>query len=143
MVDYYSRYSKVIELPSTTSSAIIIAMKSIFSRHGIPSVVISNNDPQYTSTEMKIFPSSFGFRHITSSPYHAQGNRLAERNVNTIRGLLKETEDVYLTLLSYRATPLPWCMLSPSELLLGRKVRTDVPQSSAIKTNSATCNRIC
>ena len=33
-----------------------------------------------------------------------------------------------MALLSYRATPLPWCGLSPAELLMGRKIRTDVPQ---------------
>jgi len=32
------------------------------------------------------------------------------------------------TLLSYRATPLPWCDLSPGELLMGRQLQTDVPQ---------------
>ena len=35
---------------------------------------------------------------------------------------------MYLALLSYRATPLPWCSLSPSNLLMGRVIRTDVPQ---------------
>ena len=36
--------------------------------------------------------------------------------------------DVYLALLSYNATPLPWCDLSPAELLMGCVIRTDVPQ---------------
>lgn len=33
-----------------------------------------------------------------------------------------------MVLLSYRATLLPWCGLSPAELLFGRRVRTNVPQ---------------
>jgi len=28
----------------------------------------------------------------------------------------------------YRATPLPWCGLSPAELLMGCRIRTDAPQ---------------
>ena len=32
------------------------------------------------------------------------------------------------TPVTYRATPLPWCGLSPAELLMGRQVRTTVPQ---------------
>ena len=35
----------------------------------------------------------------------------------------------YMALLSYRATPLPWCNLSPTELLMGRRVRTPLPQT--------------
>ena len=46
MVDYYSRYPEVIKLPSTTLTAIITAMKSIFSRQRIPHTVISDNGPQ-------------------------------------------------------------------------------------------------
>ena len=50
--------------------------------------------------------------------------------VKTVKALLKESPDVYLALLSYRATPLPWCRLSPAELLMGRRICTDVPQVS-------------
>ena len=37
-----------------------------------------------------------------------------------------------MALLSYKATPLPWCGLSPAQLLMGRTIRTDVPQHSAV-----------
>ena len=33
-VDYFSRYPEVIQLTSTTSAAVIRALKSVFSRHG-------------------------------------------------------------------------------------------------------------
>ena len=39
-----------------------------------------------------------------------------------------------MALLSYRATPLPWCSLSPAELLFGRKIATDLPQLSPLLT---------
>ena len=55
--------------------------------------------------------------------------------VKTVKKLL---EDIYMALLSYRATPLPWCGLSPAELLMGRKIRTDVPQ---LKSNSGSTSR--
>ena len=32
-----------------------------------------------------------------------------------------------MALLCYRATPLPWCNLSPSEFLMGRRLRTNLP----------------
>ena len=46
VTDYFSRYPEVIKL---TSSAIITALKSMFSRHGIPEIVRSDNGPQYSS----------------------------------------------------------------------------------------------
>jgi transposase InsO family protein len=129
MVDYYSRFPEVIKMTSTTSTSVITAMKSIFSRHGIPRILISDNGPQYSSMEMQLFAEKYGFKHITSSPYYPQSNGLAERTVKTVKQLLQETDDMYLTLLSYRTTPLPWCSLSPCELLMGRRLRTDLPQT--------------
>ena len=35
-------------------------------------------------------------------------------------------------LLSYRVTPLPWCKLSPAELLMSKRLRTDVPQAKEL-----------
>ena len=37
-----------------------------------------------------------------------------------------------MALLSYRATPLPWCGLSPAELLMGRRLQTDIPQPKRV-----------
>ena len=120
VVDYYSSYPEVIQHIATTSSSVISSMKSIFSRHGIPRTVVSENGPQYNSTEVKDFASSYGFNHVTSSPHYRQSNALAERAVKTVKGLLEQTTDSFLALLTYRATPFPWCELSLAELLMGR-----------------------
>ena len=63
----------------------------------------------------------------TSSPYYPQGNGLAKRMVQTVKGLLTKSDDPHLALLVYRSTPLPWCGYSPSQLLMGRRMRTNVP----------------
>ena len=127
VTDYFSRYPEVIKLRSTTSSGIIEALKAIFSRHGIPQILISDNGPQYSSEEFTKFASRYNFLHITSSPYFPQSNGCAERAVQTVKTLLKESTDPHLSLLTYRTTPLPWCGLSPAELLMGRKLRASLP----------------
>ena len=61
IVDYFSRYPEVIQLTSTTSAAVVKVMKSIFSRHGVPEVVRSDNGPQFSAEEFAKFASSYRF----------------------------------------------------------------------------------
>ena len=119
---------EIQKLTSTTSAGVISALKGIFSCHGIPVEFMSDNGPQFASQEMKEFAERYCFTLVTSSPHYPQSNSLAERTVKTVKKLISDTDDPYLALLSYRATPLPWCGLSPAELLMGRRIRTDVPQ---------------
>ena len=124
-------YLLVIEvqsLASTTSASIIQSLKSIFARHGLPTTVMSDNGPQYSSKEFSSFAKEYQFEHVTSSPHYPQANRLAEHAVRTIKGLLQKSTDPYLALLTYRSTPLPWCGLSPVQLLMGRNICSTIPQ---------------
>ena len=127
IIDYFSRFIEVIKLKSTTSQSIIEALRSVFSRYGIPETVISDNGPQYSSNEFDTFAKKYNFHHVTSSPLFPQSNGQVERAVQTVKRLLKRSDDAYMALLTYRSTPLPWCNLSPSELLMGRRLRTTLP----------------
>lgn len=48
IVDYYSRYIEIARLNHPTAEEVVTHSKSIFARHGIPEVVISDNGLQYT-----------------------------------------------------------------------------------------------
>ena len=128
VADYYFRFVEVHKLTTTTSSSVVTHLKNIFARFGIPTTLVTDNGPQFDSQDMKAFAQSYEFQHSTTSPYYPQANGLAERMVKTVKKLLEHSADPYKALLSYRATPLPWCGLSPAELLMGRKIKTDVPQ---------------
>ena len=66
IVDYYSKYIEVSILDKgETSKTIIEKIKSIFSRHGIPDRLISDNGRQYVSEEFKRFAEKYKFQHIT------------------------------------------------------------------------------
>ena len=112
VVDYFSRYVEVQRLTSISASRVIAALKSIFSRHGVPSVLVSDNGPQY---EMKEFAEDYCFKHITSSPYHPQSNGLPKRIVKTVKELIvktvkeliKNSPDPNKALLSYRCSYTP------------------------------------
>jgi len=113
---------------------VIAALKSVFARHGIPETLRSDNGPQYPSEEFTRFASSYGFFHITSSPRYPQSNGQVERMVQTIKRMLKKSSDPHVAVLSYRATPHPWCGFSPAELCMGRRIRTTVPQTKRMLT---------
>ena len=126
IVDYYSRFIEISQLNRTTAEDVILHTKSIYARHGIPEVVVSDNGPQYSAEAYARFAREYQFEHITSSPHYPQSNGQAECAVQTVKCLLKKEGDPYLALLSYRATLLQ-SEFSPSELFMSGKLRTSVP----------------
>ena len=132
VADYFSRYPEVVKLNSTTSQSIITQLRSIFARHGIPETLRCDNGPQYSLHMMDEFVQSYGFQLVTSSPHFPQSNGFIERMVKTVKRLLSQSSDHYLTLLSYRTAPLPWCGKSPCELLMGHRLRSNLPQTQEL-----------
>jgi transposase InsO family protein len=132
VTDYFSRYPEIARLSKDLSAeAVITHCKSIFARHGVPETVISDNGPQFmrvNTSKFTAFAKEYGFNHITSSPRYPQSNGFAEAGVKIIKMTLKKNVDVYKALMEYRATPL-FNGYSPAELLMGRKLRTTLPQS--------------
>ena len=126
VVDYFSRFIEIARLNQTTTSEVTNHLKSIFARHGIPETLISDNGPQYASHQFQEFAHEYEFRHITSSPYFPQGNGEAKRAVGTIKSPMKKNDDPYKALLAYWTTPLQMGY-SPSQLLMGRVLRSTVP----------------
>ncbi|MES9993111.1 MAG: RNase H-like domain-containing protein, partial [Candidatus Thiodiazotropha sp.] len=127
VICYYSRFIELAKLSTSTSEEVIKHMKSIFSRHGVCDILTTDNGPCYASKEFKDFTSDYGIQHKTSSSRYPQGNAMAERGVQTCKRLLEKSDDPYIALMNYRATPLS-NGYSPSELLFGRKIKTTLPQ---------------
>ena len=109
LTDQYSRFPIIRRLTSTTSSAVINHLKSIFAEHGIPLQLVADNGPQYSSAEFDGFMTTYGVEHITSSPMYPQSNGSAERMVQTVENILRKwEEDKILILLFCSTEPHPW-----------------------------------
>lgn len=104
-IDYYSRFIEVASLTSTLTSAVIVKLKAIFSRHGVPNTLITDNGPQFAAAEFADFAKDYNFHHVTSSLHYSQSNGEAERAVRTVKSLLQKNEDPHKALMAYRATP--------------------------------------
>ncbi|KAK9687429.1 Integrase zinc binding domain [Popillia japonica] len=57
--DYYSRWLEVEELPDKTSTSVIKTLQAIFSRFGIPQIVVSDNMPFDSDTYKNFVTSNF------------------------------------------------------------------------------------
>jgi len=126
-VDYFSRDVEICRVSQNVNSAqTILHLKRIFSRHGIPDILFTDNGLQFDSHEFTNFSSDWQFQHITSSPRYPQSNGEVERAVQTMKMVLNKSSDEYLALLNYRDTPLHHGY-SPAQLSMGRKLRTRVP----------------
>ena len=68
VIDAHSKWPEVVQMASTASTATIRALGSIFSRYVFPAQLVSDNGPQLTSSEFKIFLKSNGIRRITTVP---------------------------------------------------------------------------
>lgn len=60
----------------------------MFSTHGIPDIVVSDNGPQFISSEFENFLKSNTIRHVLIAPYHPSSNGQAERMVQTTKDAL-------------------------------------------------------
>ena len=79
IVDYGSRYPELLPLSATTTTAVIDRLMEVFARFGLPSVLVSDNGPQFASAEMAQFLQRLGIQHNRSSPRYPRSNGMVER----------------------------------------------------------------
>lgn len=132
IVDYYSKYPVVKELPAPCPSSKLAKETSIvLAEFGIPKKIVSDNGPHFIGTAYKNMIKSFGIDHVPSSPRHPKSNGLAERMIQTVKSTIRKTveagENVDLAILTLRTTPIDDKLPSPAELIFGRKIRGTLP----------------
>lgn len=133
-------------MQSTTSERTIDKLRSVFTYTGIPEELVSDNGPQFTSSEFKEFLRMNGIKHHLTPPYHPASNGLAERCVKIVKTALKAqlfeachtnktktlTHRLADFLIKYRSTPHTITGVAPCELFMKRQLRTRL---SLVKPN--------
>ena len=72
-----------------TANATIGHLRSIFSVHGLPELIVADNGSVFTSAEFEEFMKLNGIRHIRTAPYHPASNGETERAVKIFKERLK------------------------------------------------------
>ena len=91
-IDAHSKWPEVVVMTSTSEKT-IEALRSMFAHHGLPEQLVTDNGPQFTSSEFSQFLKENHIKHIVSTPYHSALNGLAERFVQTLKRALKAGEE--------------------------------------------------
>ncbi|KAJ8366291.1 hypothetical protein AAFF_G00363010 [Aldrovandia affinis] len=143
VVDYYSRYYEYDVLTSTTTTKVIDSLESIFSRHGLPVTLRSDQGPQFKSEEFSNYCESNGIKHVKTTPRWAQANGEVERqNASLLKRIrIAESEGLdwkrelrkYVTV--YRSIDHATTGKSPAELLFNRKMRGKLPDISTAQAD--------
>ena len=132
-VDRYTKYALVDNIPNPVSShAITEKMKTYCAMFGRPDEIMTDGGPQYTGKQFKEFTKNWVICHTTSSPHYPRSNGFIERHVRHIKPIIRKTirngEDIQLTLLNLRATPIDTGLPSPAEMIFGKPIATLLPQ---------------
>lgn len=131
--DAYSKWLEVKVTKSMTSTATINILDEIFATYGVPVTVVSDNGTNFASKEFKSFLQTVGVKfHKFVAPYHPSSNGQAERSVQTVKNALRAMQtssnnlqqNLNIFLKQYRKAPHSTTGQPPSQLFLGRIIRT-------------------
>ena len=88
--DMFSKYIQGIPLRDQSASSIVRAFECGWLYiHGNPLYVLSDQGSNVDGDTMRTFCSTFGIEKRRSSAYHSAGNGFAERNIRSVREMLR------------------------------------------------------
>ncbi|KAK7877730.1 hypothetical protein WMY93_030544 [Mugilogobius chulae] len=113
LVDNFSKWPEVAFASRVDTATIIQFLTAVFSREENPKTLISDNGPQFLSSEFAVFLKEHGIQHLRSSVYYPRANGEVERFNRCVKDCLQtasiqgEPWKSFLRtyLRDYRATP--------------------------------------
>ncbi len=130
VIDYYTKYAEAEPLPNQEAATVVKVLEQIFSRHGMPTVLLTDQGRNFESHLFKSMCQLFGINKRRTTPYHPQSDGLCERFNGILKLLLRmkvnkdqDNWDILLpsALLAYRISKQESTGVSPFEMLYGRE----------------------
>ena len=127
-IDVYTKYIwAVIMHQNTKANRLISVLDIIFADRGLPTTVVTDNEPQFTSELLSKRMKSWGVKHVLTPPYHPSSNGSAERAVGCLKQALYKMnapaslpelqESITKFLMIYRSTPHTTTHRTPHEMM--------------------------
>ena len=91
VVDAHSKWPEVVKMKTTTAATTIQELRKLFSTFRLPEQSVSDNGPQFVSSEVAQFLKSNGVKYIKSAPYHPLTN---ERFVQSLKRAMLSSDSL-------------------------------------------------
>ncbi|GFX98558.1 hypothetical protein TNCV_1501361 [Trichonephila clavipes] len=148
LMDQHSRWPEAIPLKSLTAKSTCEALLEIFSRTGIPEVIVMDNATNFTASLTQEFLKILGACPRFSTPYHPEGNGLIERWNQTLKNMLHHIireegrswhRHIPFLLWAYREVPNATTGTPPFLLMYGRDPKGPLSILKSIWTVRTRC----
>ncbi|KAL1317817.1 hypothetical protein AAHE18_15G160500 [Arachis hypogaea] len=91
-VDYVSKWVEAIATPTNDTKTVLkFLQKHIFSRFGVPRVLISDGGTHFCNKQLYSAMVRYGIRHKVATPYHPQTNGQAKVSNRELKKILERT----------------------------------------------------
>ncbi|KAF5803695.1 putative nucleotidyltransferase, Ribonuclease H [Helianthus annuus] len=135
IVDRLTKSAHFLAIKETDkfSQLAAVYLKEVVARHGVPTSIISDRDPRFTSELWQSMHKSFGSQLDMSTAYHPQTDGQSERTIQTLEDMLRACVldfgkgwEKHLPLIefSYNNSYHSSIKAAPFEALYGRKCRS-------------------
>ena len=107
------KYPEAIPLRRVDNDTVLDAMMDIFSRHGLPKTILTDQGSVFMSKLTRQMCETFEVNRVRTSPYHPQSDGALERWHACLKGMMKRSEidlkcwdrQLKYLLFAYRDTP--------------------------------------
>ena len=82
--DLFLKWINVIPMKNIKATSVISCLRNVFSTHGIPYFLVSDNGSSFSRQEFNEFCKVKGIKHLKIAPYHPSSNGAAERSVQIL-----------------------------------------------------------
>lgn len=135
IIDSFSKWPEVFFTSSPSAAFTIHALRKVFSREGIPTVLVTDNGSHFSAKVVTDWLNSIGCKHLFTAPRHPCSNGQAENFVRTLKSAIMSLNPsnyfelergVDQFLLQYRNCTHSSTKEAPAKLSKGRLLRSNL-----------------